>query len=296
MTPDAAYRALFSHAELVRDLLIGYAAPEWFDELDFDTLESAATVFVADELRERRSDIIWRLRWRGSTWLYIYVLLEFQSQVDRLMPIRLLAYVALLYQDLDKAGQLQAGLLPPVLPVVLYNGERRWRAPVDTASCIAPGPDALSEHIPHMRMVLLDEPRMRLSDLAAERNLATAVFALEQSRSVADIKRVVDALADWLHETPDAAIRRSYAEWVGQVLLPARLPAGDEEATIITSTLDGVQSMLADRVKGWVEDWKQQGLREGRVDSGINGHSVPEILAGSGVVVGRSKSALGATC
>ena len=47
---------------------------------------------------------LWRVRW-GERWLYVYLLLEFQSTVDRLMAVRLLTYVGLLYQDLAAAGK-----------------------------------------------------------------------------------------------------------------------------------------------------------------------------------------------
>jgi hypothetical protein len=73
--------------------------------------------------------VIWRVRW-GQDWLYVYLLLEFQSTVDRFMAVRILSYVGLLYQDLIRSGQLTAsGQLPPVLPLVLYNDVRRWQAP-----------------------------------------------------------------------------------------------------------------------------------------------------------------------
>jgi hypothetical protein len=66
--------------------------------------------------------MIWRLRW-GERWVYVYLLLEFQSRADRLMAVRLLTYVGLLYEDLAAAGEIPpGGRLPPVLPLVLYNG------------------------------------------------------------------------------------------------------------------------------------------------------------------------------
>lgn len=37
--PDADYRAVFSHRELVADLLSGFAAREWIDERELTTLE-----------------------------------------------------------------------------------------------------------------------------------------------------------------------------------------------------------------------------------------------------------------
>ncbi len=45
---------------------------------------------------------------------------------DPFMAVRVLVYTGLLYQDLIRRGALdEAGRLPPVLPVVLYNGPER---------------------------------------------------------------------------------------------------------------------------------------------------------------------------
>jgi hypothetical protein len=57
---------------------------------------------------EREDDMIWRLRW-GGRWLYVYLLLEFQSSVDRFMAVQLLTYIGLLYQDLAAAGEIPRG-------------------------------------------------------------------------------------------------------------------------------------------------------------------------------------------
>ncbi len=39
MDYDHSYKALFSHAEMVADLLRGFVREEWVNELDFSTLE-----------------------------------------------------------------------------------------------------------------------------------------------------------------------------------------------------------------------------------------------------------------
>ena len=75
------------------------------------------------KLRVSIQDRVWRVRLRDR-WLYVLVLLEFQSAVDRTMAVRILAYTALLYQDLLRAS---SDPLPPVLPIVLYDGSERWR-------------------------------------------------------------------------------------------------------------------------------------------------------------------------
>lgn len=78
-------------------------------------------------LYPRESDLIWKVYFKDGQPLYLYLLLEFQSTQDGEMPLRLLEYIILLYRTLIKSGQAQA--LPPVMPVVLYNGDTRWRHP-----------------------------------------------------------------------------------------------------------------------------------------------------------------------
>ncbi len=73
----------------------------WVKELDFTTLEKVSSSFISDDLREREDDLIWRVRWRNE-WLYVYILLEFQSTVDAFMAVRIMTYLGLFYQDLIK--------------------------------------------------------------------------------------------------------------------------------------------------------------------------------------------------
>jgi predicted transposase YdaD len=71
MDHDHSYKLLFSHPEMVADLLRGFVREDWVEELDFATLDRFHDGHVGDDLREREDDIVWRLRFRG-TWLYVY--------------------------------------------------------------------------------------------------------------------------------------------------------------------------------------------------------------------------------
>jgi hypothetical protein len=83
--------------------------------------------------------------------------------------------------DLTSLGeQLTAsGQLPPVLPLVLYNGVRRWQAPEEVAELVATVPGDLERYRPCLRYFLLDEGRFTEDDLAPLRDLAAALFRLE---------------------------------------------------------------------------------------------------------------------
>lgn len=51
---DGGYKRLFSHPEMVADLLRGFVREDWVADLDFATLEKYPTHFIDDRLRERR--------------------------------------------------------------------------------------------------------------------------------------------------------------------------------------------------------------------------------------------------
>ena len=133
-TDDPAYKRLFSRPDMVRDLLEGFAARGWSGDLDFATLVPLSADYVSEDLQRRHGDLVWKVRFREDRWLYLMLLLEFQTTVERMMAVRMLAYTALLYQRLIAEGELiEDGSLPPVLPVVIYNGRRPWTAASDVA-------------------------------------------------------------------------------------------------------------------------------------------------------------------
>lgn len=259
---DHAYKLLFSHAPLVADLLRGFVGEDWVRHIDADTFERVGGGFVSDDLRERESDVIWRVRLGKESWIYVYLLLEFQSTVDLSMSLRVLTYVGLLYQDLYRQGvQTPSGRLPPVLPIVLYNGKRPWHAAIDAADLIEEVPGGLARHLPSLRFLLIDEARLADSDLPSERNLAAALFRMERSRAMEDVERVVTALTEWLQEPKHRELRRAFAIWLSQVLLPTVLPGVRIPAV---EELQEVKFMLAENVKEWTREWKEQGREEGR--------------------------------
>jgi predicted transposase YdaD len=109
---DSSYKFLFSQPELVRDLIAGFVPDDWLHSLDYSTLEKVSGSYITEDFRHRADDIVWRVR-AGEEWVYLYLLLEFQSSVDRYMALRVMVYVGLLYQDLLKSGQtLPDGRLP----------------------------------------------------------------------------------------------------------------------------------------------------------------------------------------
>ena len=258
---DPAYKRLFSRPRMVRDLLSGFAARDWSAELDLGSLTPLPASYVSHDLRQRHGDLVWRLRFRDERWLYVVLLLEFQSAVDRSMAVRMLTYTALLYQKLIAEGVLREhSVLPPVLPVVIYNGRRPWTVPVDVAELIASGRGAsLAQYQPSQRYFLLDEGRVGGADLPSG-NLVSALIALETNRDRARAPALLGALIDLLRKQDDEDLTAAFGEWAAQVLLPRRF---GRSVTGPLPRLEEVRAMLAETVQEWTAEWVEQGREQG---------------------------------
>ena len=262
---DPAYKWLFSRPRMVRDLLRGFAARDWSASLDFETLTPLPPSYVSSDLRQRHGDLVWRVRFRGGRWLYLVLLLEFQAAVDHAMAFRMLAYTSLLYQKLIGDGELREhGALPPVLPVVIYNGRRPWTAPVDVSDLVASGGPALARYQPSQRYFLLDEGRAGGGDLPRD-NLVSALIALETNRDRTRLLTLLDDLIELLREQGDTELARAFRAWVVQVLLPRRFRGMPTESL---PRLEEVRTMLSETVREWTAEWvaegREQGLEQGR--------------------------------
>lgn len=257
---DSGYKLLYSHSAMVRDLLRGFVPGAWVKALDLSTLERCSGSYVTDDLRDRADDIIWRLRW-GSDWLYVYLLIEFQSTIDPWMAVRIQIYLGLLYQDLIRAESLsERGRLPPVLPLVLYNGASPWSAADTLDPLIEPAPAVLDSYRPRQAYLLLDEQQLAKAGTLPEHNLCTALFRLEASRGAEEVLSILQALVNWLQAPEQTGLRRAFAVWFGRVFLPKRLPGIDMPPL---NDLTEVYDMLADNVETWTDQWKREGLEQG---------------------------------
>jgi hypothetical protein len=262
---DGSYKLLYSHAAMVRDLLRGFIPGEWLAQLDLGTLEQQSSSYVSDDLRDRADDIIWRVRW-GREWLYIYVLLEFQSSIDHWMAVRIPTYIGLLYQDLIRAETVKVGdQLPPVLPVVLYNGASPWNAETSLEPLVAQGPRILRPFCLQSGYLLLDERRIAEKGNLPTRNLCTALFQLEASRGVKQALAILQPLIAWLSAPEHVSLRRAFAQWFARVFLPRRLPGALFPSF---NDLAEVYTMITDNVDSWADQWEQQGIEKG-IEKGI---------------------------
>ena len=257
---DASYKKIFAHRRTIGDLLRGFAG-KLARHLDFSTLERLPASFVTEHLGQRHADMLWKIQTADGSWLYLLVLLEFQSTIDHDMALRMLDYTVRVLQGLGSDDRGPGGKYPPLLPVVIYNGEGRWTAVTDARELFAPMPDELLGYRPRHQYLLLDLRALDPTVLPPE-NVVSLIAMLEQARSQGQLEKLGASLADWLLRVGETRLLDSFVAWITQVL--ARTDAAGRTLELQTrSEEEGTMSTLAERVREWGDELNQQWLEKG---------------------------------
>jgi len=269
---DADYKLLFSCPEIVRDLLIGYAPGKWLEDADFSTLIHVNGSYVSESGKERHDDVVWRVM-IGGRWLWVYIILEFQSESDPWMALRMMEYVnQLAFQIVreHKKYDLPEGRIPPILPIVLYNGLPGWNAATDVADCFIEPPGGLEAFLPKLRYLLLDEQRLQQSRTEEIRNFADAVFRMEANRGTNKVVDVIKALVKMLNAPELESLRRAFYVW-SKGLIQRNAPAE------VSEKIEGVDIFKEfDMLEAVYENWGDTCRKEGEVRGEIKGRKEGE--------------------
>ena len=251
---DSRYKMLFSHPLFVQRLLESFVEEPFTADLDYSTLERVNASFVSEEFARRESDIIWKATFAGRP-LYLFILIEFQSSVDRHMPIRFLRYLAEFYQGFSTEHGA-AEQLPAVFPLLLYNGDARWSAAVSVEALIeATIPARFIPHLHYYPILVNEIPPERLSRI---HNAVSAVFYVENTEPERLGETIDEVIAILSEEAPEAVER--FSLWL-QNFLAATTGGGDAARPV--RDLTEVRTMFATKLEQYGEKLKREARKEG---------------------------------
>ncbi len=266
---DTGYKEIFSYPEMVQQLIEGFAPKEIAKLFDFSTLKQHSGHYVTPMFDSKAEDVVWsvqaQLDEEQKVEIYLYILLEFQSKVDHTMPLRFMHYIANFYSHLYKNQNLKpTEPLPPVFPIVLYNGNPRWTAKTDMADMIHPVPDILKPYQPHLNYYLVDEGRYTEAQLEQIETPMSAVFSLENAtddqkmaRAILRASKIIQLQQGERRETINKVLTR----WLKRHL--QRLGLGINIESSIDSLTAEETSMLVENMENWKERLIQQSIQKG---------------------------------
>ena len=254
MDHDLSYRDIFAFARMVESVLLLHL-PELAAVLDLASLVRVESVLVSRTGQRRATDVVWRACMKDDPTTWMLIVFDFQSTVDRGMHRRADTYAALLREEAARQPWGRRPNRVRVAPVVVYNGQERWRAPQTSAPAwtAEPAERVVSYHLvdvgPHGRY----DPEGP--------GAAALVSHFEQARTREAFAGTFEKLVRELPAPEDADLRRAFYRWAVRLLEHRGLSM--KPLYQVEDLTEGLP-MIVERMKQWEKDWHSQGLREGQ--------------------------------
>ena len=274
---DKSARWLFRQKENVQGL-IRILAEDLEKHLDFQRLKVLNRSFVDDTLRDLQSDMVFRVPFRDATQgedVTVYILIEHQSTVDRMMGFRLLFYMCQIWNE--QRGELERSGVPrsqwhlrPIIPIVYYTGSQRWETPL-SLSAVMDVPEVLSRFVPRFDTLFLGVKETDPEALTKTDHLLGWLLRVLQQEDESDAGVLYDALQATLRylDTLPAAesVQHKNAILYLYHLILFRRPETEREDLIQLIQLHTknteVRSIIMTGAEALIEQGIEQGIERG---------------------------------
>ena len=120
---DKIFKDLFSGKEETRKFINKYLKLKI--PIEKNQLESYNSSYITAEYKSKEADIVYKMKDKN-----IFFLIEHQSTIDLSMPYRIENYaLEIINTAVDKEKMKSNNYrYPKVIPIVLYTGEKKWKA------------------------------------------------------------------------------------------------------------------------------------------------------------------------
>ncbi len=268
---DKAFRKLLADKTLcikfLRRFLSKDLPPELHPEtIAFDSVFLEPVSFITPDLKESISDVLYRIR-TDEKEIYVYILVEHQSKIDYLMPYRLLSYMLQIWAryigEVGERSKLKKFLLPPILPVVFYEGAPRWTAVRSFAEKVERAED-YQPYIPNFTYRLVSLRDSSPEELLALGDALGGILYMASPAKKEDFQEVVEKIRKLLMALPKEErwlmAKHFYSYWkilTEKAGVPAEDPPDSEEA------LDMIP-YLEKEIRKIKKEGRVEGRKEGR--------------------------------
>ncbi|MFD3274304.1 Rpn family recombination-promoting nuclease/putative transposase [Paenibacillus dendritiformis] len=242
---DSSYRFLLSSKKLFVELLRSFVHKGWVQSIDETNVQEIPHSFILQDFKRKEADLVYRVQLNGQEVVF-YLLLEMQSKVDFQMPYRLLLYQVEIWRYLlkdEKKGRTNRKnfRLPPVVPIVLYNGKQRWTVNRQFRKLLNNeemfGPELLD-----FEYLLIDVARYTEEELLSLSNTIGSVFLLDQTEDQAQLLERLGKLMHTIQQLPEES-QQKFVAWMANILLH-KLPENEAHIHEFVQSVKGDVSVM----------------------------------------------------
>ena len=269
---DTLFKSTFSKTENVISELRAVLPPQLLSKIDLTTLSPEPELTVGEDLSSRFCDVLYSADIAGTRG-FVYVLLEHQSSVDRLMPFRVLEYVVRIlsrYIEQRRSEKKSIFPLPVVLPIVVHHSESGWTASTEVRELFSEEMQAdpfLRDYIPRLKFILDDISRATDEELLnrarheASKVLSLALWAMRDSRNA---KKIMKSLEVWGDVMTELSASESNRDALFAIISYLATAGAELSQLQLEKIVEYAAPEAKDVLMTLAEQWRKEGIQKGQ--------------------------------
>ena len=233
--------------------------PDIIAELNIDKMSQYPTESIGEQNQQRLNDVMWKIHFNDGDELYVLLMIETQSNVDRMMALRIARYVINWYTYLEAKGDTKKGL-PPIVPVVFYNGTKPWKAATKLRELIAlPEESRIGSVLMDAQFILVDgQHEVRTGKLPSD-NVVTTLLRAVHSKDTKEFMENFDETTRFVIEAGQSE------EFLDTIINFIRAHKRFDKSEWFKSVSN---QELADMASIGIPEWEQEFIQKG-IEQGI---------------------------
>ncbi|WP_340619457.1 Rpn family recombination-promoting nuclease/putative transposase [Xenorhabdus siamensis] len=261
---DAAFKGFMARIENARDFF-DIHLPEKIKKLcDFSTLKLTNSSFIDGHLRSRMSDVLYSVETLQGAG-YIYVLVEHQSTVDKMMAWRMMHYAFMAMNQHLQQGNKE---LPLVVPVLFYHGDTSPYPFQQTWTQCFSLP-TLAEEMYFNPFPLVDVTVIDDNELVNHRKIAVMELAMKHKNLREGFKAVTTLLSHALKQNYNSD--NDVLTILNYLFVTMDSPHFEQVIQQLIEQADSHQEVIMSIAQRLQDKGREEGIQKGRLEGRLEG-------------------------
>ncbi|MFP4022216.1 MAG: Rpn family recombination-promoting nuclease/putative transposase [Halanaerobium sp.] len=263
---DALFKRTLGDKEVAVDFLQNYLPDDILKEIGLTDIKVAKDSFIDKELEESFSDLLYNVTIDGRDG-FIYVLFEHKSYYDKITPVQMLGYIVDIWELYYK--QTKNKKLPPILPILIYHGDKKWNLGSSLSELIEAIPAAISDYITGYNYLLYDFSSYSDAEIKGQiklrlfLKLISHIFDDDFDR---ELREILPLLIELRKKTTGLEYIETVVKYILNIGEEISLSELDQKTKKISAEGSAVIMTIAEKI---YHDGKEEGKEEGKIEGKI---------------------------
>ena len=239
---DSGSKVFFDEHVLCAQFLRDYVDLPYMKDLQAEDIMDVSPQFVPLFAEERNADRVKRININGENPFFLVSLIEHKTDIEYDVCMQIFRYMIYIWEAYAKeeekkhkgVSKLKDFKYPPILPIVYYEGSRKWTAPLDFKSRVNQG-EVFAKYVPDFQYYLVPLRNFTNDELLERGDEMSVVMLFNKLQTKEDVeafrKIAPEKLEDILRETPSHLLD-VMAKVLLAFLLKENVPAAEAEELV----------------------------------------------------------------